>query len=190
MAGLGALAELDLDHPDLGVARLRGEALGHVEAEVPLQRIPLLSLVGFVAVRIIVDRGRSVGLFGLALRRGPHQGGLPAPLLAGVDLGALVQQHLNFGIGEVVAMAEGDIAVEETDPVEVEKRARAITPENPIPRRLSSVAPEYPPEAEGTGAYGSVSVQLTLDEEKETDEILTQLAMSEINVEAEQKATE
>ncbi len=33
-------------------------------------------------------------------------------------------------------------------------------------------------------------LQLTLDEEKETDEILTQLAMSEINVEAEQKATE
>jgi protein TonB len=46
----------------------------------------------------------------------------------------------------------------------VEQRARAITPENPIPRRTQVVGADYPSEAEALGMRGTVTVRLALDE--------------------------
>lgn len=74
-------------------------------------------------------------------------------------------------LGAVAAAQSGAPLLLQSEPGAVEKRARAITPENPIPRRVSWVAPVYPSEAEGTGAFGSVMVQLTLDEGGATAEV-------------------
>jgi protein TonB len=46
----------------------------------------------------------------------------------------------------------------------IEKRAKAITPENPIPRRIHYVAPIYPPEAAAVGASGRINLIVVLDE--------------------------
>ena len=46
----------------------------------------------------------------------------------------------------------------------IEKQAKPITPENPIPRRAFSVAPVYPADAQGIQASGSVSLAATIDE--------------------------
>jgi TonB family protein len=49
-------------------------------------------------------------------------------------------------------------------PGPVEQRARPVTAENPVPRRLHHVPADYPGEAASVGARGSVDVILTLDE--------------------------
>jgi TonB family protein len=46
----------------------------------------------------------------------------------------------------------------------IEKQAKPITPENPIPRRTFSVAPVYPADAQGLQASGAVSLAATIDE--------------------------
>ena len=46
----------------------------------------------------------------------------------------------------------------------IEKQAKPITPENPIPRRTFSVAPVYPADAQGIQASGTVSLAATIDE--------------------------
>jgi protein TonB len=46
----------------------------------------------------------------------------------------------------------------------VEKRARPISPENPIPRRFHSVDPIYPPEAAAIAGSARVNVRAVLDE--------------------------
>jgi TonB family protein len=45
-----------------------------------------------------------------------------------------------------------------------EQRAKAITPENPVPRRIVYLPAEYPAEAAAVGARGSVTVRATVDE--------------------------
>jgi protein TonB len=49
-------------------------------------------------------------------------------------------------------------------PGPLERGAQPITPENPIPRRLASMAPAYPPEAAAAGARGSVTMRITVDD--------------------------
>ena len=46
----------------------------------------------------------------------------------------------------------------------IEKQAKPITPENPIPRRTFSVAPVYPADAQGIQAVGTVALAATIDE--------------------------
>ena len=46
----------------------------------------------------------------------------------------------------------------------IEKQAKPISPENPIPRRTFSVAPVYPADAQGIQAVGTVSLAATIDE--------------------------
>ena len=60
----------------------------------------------------------------------------------------------------------GDVAAQEVrDTVgPIEKQAKPITPENPIPRRTFSVAPIYPADAQGIQAVGPVSLAATIDE--------------------------
>jgi protein TonB len=49
-------------------------------------------------------------------------------------------------------------------PGPLERQARPITPENPIPRRVAYVAPLYPGEAAALAASGSVTLTITVDE--------------------------
>jgi protein TonB len=53
----------------------------------------------------------------------------------------------------------------------LEKQARPITPENPIPRRTYSVDPAYPPEAAGVQANAMVTLMITLDQSGRVAEI-------------------
>jgi len=55
-------------------------------------------------------------------------------------------------------------AMTQSQPGPLEKRAKPITPENPVPRRVIFVAPQYPPEAASTGARTTVTLRITLDE--------------------------
>jgi TonB family protein len=55
-------------------------------------------------------------------------------------------------------------------PGPIEQRAKPITPENPVPRRLHMVPADYPGAAEPAGARGTVVVMVTLDESGRTAE--------------------
>ena len=65
-----------------------------------------------------------------------------------------------------VFLVIGGVAAQEVrdTPGPIEKQAKPITPENPIPRRTFSVAPVYPADAQGIQAAGSVSLAATIDE--------------------------
>lgn len=49
-------------------------------------------------------------------------------------------------------------------PIEKQAQANPISPENPIPRRTFSVAPNYPAEASGINAVSTVALVATVDE--------------------------
>lgn len=49
------------------------------------------------------------------------------------------------------------------EPGPLEKAAKPITPENPIPRRLVSTSPDYPSDVATSGARGTVTLRVTLD---------------------------
>ena len=64
----------------------------------------------------------------------------------------------------VLALGAGPAAQEVlTAPGPVEKAANPITPENPVPRRIFSVAPAYPAEARALDASAVVTMRVTLD---------------------------
>jgi protein TonB len=50
-----------------------------------------------------------------------------------------------------------------SEPGPLERQARPITPENPIPRRTRLVRPSYPPDAAAVGARATVTLRVTLD---------------------------
>ena len=56
-------------------------------------------------------------------------------------------------------------------PGPVERRAKPITPENPIPRRVQAVPPAYPAEAASIDMSATVTVRVVLDELGTTAEI-------------------
>ena len=53
----------------------------------------------------------------------------------------------------------------------LEERTNPITPENPIPRRMSSTPAIYPPEARSIDANATVTLVATLDESGRVAEI-------------------
>jgi TonB family protein len=64
-----------------------------------------------------------------------------------------------------LAVAAGLAAQDaQTTPGPIERRARPITAENPVPRRTHSVVPAYPAEARAIDATGLVTMRITLDE--------------------------
>lgn len=60
-----------------------------------------------------------------------------------------------------IAIAQTTAASNDIGPLE--KAARPITPENPIPRRLDSPAAEYPADAAAVSAEATVTLRVTLD---------------------------
>ena len=54
-------------------------------------------------------------------------------------------------------------AFPESQPGPLERSAKPVTPDNPIPRRTRLVRPPYPPEAAVVGARATVRLRLTLD---------------------------
>jgi protein TonB len=59
------------------------------------------------------------------------------------------------------------------EPGPLERRANPITPENPIPRRISHVEAAYPPEAAEVGAGARITLRVTLDESGRVGEVRT-----------------
>lgn len=58
-------------------------------------------------------------------------------------------------------------------PGPLEEQAKQVTPENPVPRQLSSKPVEYPWELHETGGRGLVTLQITLDAGGKVAEIRT-----------------
>jgi hypothetical protein len=58
-------------------------------------------------------------------------------------------------------------------PGPLEKQAKSVTPENPVPRQLPSKPVEYPGEMHETGGRGLVTLQITLDAGGKVAEIRT-----------------
>jgi protein TonB len=50
-----------------------------------------------------------------------------------------------------------------SEPGPLERSAKPITPENPIPRRTRLIRPPYPPEAATVGARATVTLRITVD---------------------------
>lgn len=62
------------------------------------------------------------------------------------------------------APAFAQAPVNPNEPGPLEKAAKPITPDNPIPRRVQSLGPEYPAAAAAVEAVGSVTLRATLDQ--------------------------
>ena len=64
-------------------------------------------------------------------------------------------------------------AFPQSEPGPLERRAKPITPENPIPRRTHLVRPPYPPEAAAVNARAVVTLRVTLNELGRVGEVRT-----------------
>jgi TonB family protein len=53
--------------------------------------------------------------------------------------------------------------IPESEPGPLERQAKPVTPENPIPRRLLIVRPSYPSEAAVVGARATINLRVTVD---------------------------
>ena len=69
-------------------------------------------------------------------------------------------QELAPGAGQTWQIAG---AFPQSEPGPLERQARPITPENPIPRRTRLIRPPYPPEAAVVGARATVTLRVTVD---------------------------
>lgn len=67
-----------------------------------------------------------------------------------------------FPLAQGVPHSATEASSQEIGPLE--KQARPITPENPIPRRVSSTPAEYPSEAAALSMSGPVTLRVTLDD--------------------------
>lgn len=81
---------------------------------------------------------------------------------------ALVTVALSAGawhaVGAFPLIAEPEAQLARvTSPGPLEQRANPVTPENPIPKRTNYEPPVYPAEARAIGAWGSVTMIVTLD---------------------------
>src|SRR5262245_59375493 len=79
-------------------------------------------------------------------------------LAAGVAVAAA--QELSRGAGQGWQLAG---AFPRTQPGPLERSARPVTPDNPIPRRTRVVRPPYPAEAAVVGARANVRLRVTID---------------------------
>ena len=83
---------------------------------------------------------------------------------------ALVAQELPRDARDLRQIAG---AFPQSEPGPLERRAKAITPENPIPRRTHLVRPPYPPEAAAVNARAAVTLRVTLNELGRVGEVRT-----------------
>jgi TonB family protein len=80
-----------------------------------------------------------------------------------VAAGAVVsaaQEQTPGGTGQTWQIAG---AFPQSEPGPLERQARSVTPENPIPRRTRLVRPPYPPEAAVVGARATVTLRVIVD---------------------------
>ena len=77
-----------------------------------------------------------------------------------------------YGVVLSFITAAGVVAQEvRVTPGPLEKQAKQVTPENPVPRRLSSKPVDYPTEMQRIGGRGVISLQVTLDARGKVAEI-------------------
>jgi len=93
----------------------------------------------------------------MTLRRAGLISSAVVVLTASVEM-RLAAQELAAGQGQQIA---GAFPQSQAGPLE--RSAKPITPENPIPRRTRLVRPPYPPEAATVGARATVTLRVTLD---------------------------
>ena len=72
------------------------------------------------------------------------------------------------GVAAVVTTAGFRNSITAAAPVQsppgvLERQAKPVTPENPVPRRVNFEPPDYPAEAAPAGARGTVTLMITLD---------------------------
>jgi len=68
-----------------------------------------------------------------------------------------------FAVDAFPMQQAGSGAVTGSEPGALEKAAKPITPENPIPRRITYVVPDYPAEVAAVRASGTIVLRVTLD---------------------------
>jgi TonB family protein len=81
-------------------------------------------------------------------------------VIAVVVAGAAMHAAQALGDGQRWQIAG---AFPQSEPGPLERQARPVTPENPIPRRTRLVSPPYPPEAAVVGARASVTLGVVVD---------------------------
>jgi TonB family protein len=79
-----------------------------------------------------------------------------------VAAGAAVHaaQELSLGVGQQWQIAG---LFPQSEPGPLERQAKPVTPENPIPRRTRLVRPSYPSDAAVVGARATVTLRVTID---------------------------
>jgi protein TonB len=83
-----------------------------------------------------------------------------AVILMGIGLAAIPAQEPARSAPDLLQVAG---AVPKSEPGPLERSAKPITPENPIPRRTHVVVPQYPPEAAAVAAMSAVPLRVTLN---------------------------
>lgn len=83
-----------------------------------------------------------------------------ALILSAISVAALPAQELERSLREPWQIAG---ALPQGQPGPLERSAKPITPENPIPRRTHFVVPQYPPEAAAVGARTAVPLRVTVN---------------------------
>ena len=83
-----------------------------------------------------------------------------AVVVAAAGAAAHGAQDLSLGSGQTWQIAG---AFPQSQPGPLERQARPVTPENPIPRRTRLVRPPYPPEAAVVGARATVTLRVIVD---------------------------
>jgi protein TonB len=76
----------------------------------------------------------------------------------------IVVAGARYAVAAFPLQGAGSSQAVQLDAGPLERRSNAITPENPIPRRISHIEAEVPASAAAERAYGTVSMQITLDE--------------------------
>jgi TonB family protein len=81
-----------------------------------------------------------------------------------VVVAAVLLTGSSYAVGTFPLTLETQATQLLTEPGPLEKQAKPVTAENPVPRRVSRAAAVYPAEAEVVGMTGSVSLMITLDQ--------------------------
>jgi periplasmic protein TonB len=78
----------------------------------------------------------------------------------------MTTKRIALGAGMVALVLSAGLVAQDVrdDMGPVERRARPITPENPVPRRTHSIAPAYPAEAAAIDATAAITLRVALDE--------------------------
>src|SRR4029434_2290652 len=133
----------------------RASRRGYIEALAAFaDERPLAPAAAFARRRHLVRRMR---LISKGVRMSSKQIVLSSAVMALVVLGSTWYAVNAFPLREAAQQTSTEVGP-------LEKQAKPITPENPVPRRTYSVEPIYPAEAAAVEANAMVTLMITLDQ--------------------------